>query len=210
MARTRARWAITAATVVTLLAGCSAGQQAQTAQQAGSSGGAAGAVGTMLLRDAVITYDGPIPAGEVYRVGQDAPLQVTIVNDTTGRVAEAPVDRLVAVRSPIATSGRITGDAVIPDGQVLTAGYDEPLSSVTPPGTTAVEIVLVGLTEPVRAGLSYPVEFTFERAGTVRLDLPVEYVDVLPPRAFEDELPEGDRTLETGPEVGPREAFGEN
>ncbi|WP_226369814.1 hypothetical protein [Pseudonocardia oceani] len=32
-------------------------------------------------------------------------------------------DRLVAVSSPIATSGRIVGDAAIPDGQVLVAGY---------------------------------------------------------------------------------------
>lgn len=181
----RLGWAAPAAVAVTLLAGCGAGQPAATAGQAASSGGAVGAIGTIQLRDAVITYSGPVPGDTVYDPGQDAPLQVTIVNDATGRVDDPPVDRLVAVRSPIAASGRIVGDARIPDGQVLTAGYDGPLSSVTPPGTMSVEIVLVGLTEPVRAGLTYPVDLTFERAGTVRLEVPVEYADVLPPRAFE-------------------------
>lgn len=49
-------------------------------------------------------------------------------------------DRLVAVSSPIATSGRIVGDAAIPDGQVLVAGCtvtaSEPPASTTPPAPT--------------------------------------------------------------------------
>lgn len=201
--RFRAGRAVAAVLVAAVLAGCGAGPLAQTAEQAASSGGAAGQVGTIQLRDAVITYDGPVPGDTVYQPGQDAPLQVTIVNDATARVDELEVDRLVAVSSPIATSGLIVGAATIAGGQVLTAGYDGPLAPVTLPDTTAVEIVLVGLSEPVRAGMNYPVDFTFARAGTVRLQLPVEYPHVLPPRVVDPELPAEDRTLETGPEVGP-------
>lgn len=198
--RAGSRHAAVAAMAATLLAGCGAGQVAQTAEQASSSG-AAGEVGTLQIRDAVITYAGPVPGDSVYLPGQDAPLQMTIVNNATTRVDDPPADHLVGVSSPIATSGRITGDARIVDGQMLTAGYDEPLSSVTPPGTTAVEIVLVGLTEPVRAGLSYPVDLRFDRAGTVRLELPVEYADVLPPRAFGGDLLV-EETATAGPGAG--------
>lgn len=166
------------------LSGCGAGQQAQTANQVPASGGAAGQVGSIQVRDAHIAWTGPVPGGTAYRTGTDAPLQVTIVNDSTTTVADpAAADRLVAVSSPVATSGRITGDASIADGGVLTAGYDRPVASVTVPGTRTVDIALVGLTEPVRAGLTYPVVFTFARAGELRLQVPVENPSVLPPRA---------------------------
>lgn len=183
------------------LAGCGAGQQAQTSNQVTATGGAEGRAGSILVRNAQFTFDGPIAGDTVYQPGDDAPLQVTIINDNTATVDDglAP-DRLVEVSSPIATSGQIVGDAQIPDGQVLTAGYDEPASSFTPPGSTAVDITLVGLTAPVRSGLSYPVVFTFERAGELRIEVPVENPDALPPRA-RDEDPDRSRTLETGPDV---------
>ncbi len=66
----------------------------------------------------------------------------------------------------------------------MTAGYDQPLSSIVVPGAKAVTITLTGLTSPVQAGLSYPVVFTFARAGELRLEIPVENPEeVLPPRA---------------------------
>jgi hypothetical protein len=170
--------------LATVLSGCGAGQQTQTANQVPASGGAAGSVGSIQVRDAHFQWNGPVPAGAVYRPGDDAPLQVTIVNNATSILPDGfTPDRLVAVSSPVATSGRIVGDARIPDGQVLTAGYDQPLAAVVLPGTREVEITLVGLTEPVRAGVSYPVVFTFERAGDLRVDVPVENPRVLPPRA---------------------------
>lgn len=184
--------AMAVAAAVTL-GGCGAGQVAQTANQVTTSGGALGSAGPMLVRDAQITWTDPVPEGSVYEPGEDAPLQVTIVN--TGRDG----DRLVAVSSPVATSGEITGDAAVPGEQVLVAGYDDPVSSIAVPGATAIDITLVGITDPVRAGLTYPVVFTFERAGDLRVELPVEYADVLPPRAREPE-PEQE-VLDTGPEI---------
>lgn len=183
------------------LSGCGAGQEAQTANQVTASGGAAGQVGSIQVRDAHIAWVGPVPGDTVYEPGDDAALQVTIVNDATTTVDDAlAADTLVAVSSPIAGSGRIVGDARIPNGQVLTAGYDQPIASITVPGARAVDIILVGLSEPVRAGLTYPVVFTFARAGELRLQVPVENPEVLPPRARDAE-PGEPRTLETGSDV---------
>lgn len=187
--------------LVVVLGGCGAGQQAQTAEQVTATGGVGGRLESILMRDVQFTYDGPVPGDTVYEVGDDAELQVTVVNDATTTVDDGlAADRLVEVSSPIATAGEIVGDARIPDGYVLTAGYDQPVSSVVVPGATAVDITLTGLTSPVRAGLSYPVVFTFERAGQLRLEVPVENPEVLPPRAVDEEPAEA-RTLETGPEV---------
>jgi hypothetical protein len=177
---------IAAAALVVTLSGCGAGQIAQTVEVT-ATGGVGGQIGSIVVRDVQITYDRPVPGDAVYQPGQSAPLQLTIINDATVTVDDdrAP-DRLIAVSSPIATAGRITGDASIPDGHVLTAGYNEPVSSIVLPQTTAVDITLEGLTEPIRAGLTYPVVLTFERAGELRLEVPVENPDILPPRARED------------------------
>jgi hypothetical protein len=43
--------------------------------------------------------------------------------------------------------------------------------------------VLTGLRDPVRAGLTYPVTFTFEQAGALAVPLPVDNPEALPPRA---------------------------
>lgn len=139
------------------IAGC--GGNVQTT----ATGGVGGRVGDIVVRDAAFTFGGPIAGDTVYQPGDDAALQVTIVNEGDH------ADRLVRVTSPIARSATITGDTRIPGHQVLTAGYQAPLAS----STDAVRIVLIGLRSPVRTGFSYPVVFAFERAGELRLELPV-------------------------------------
>ncbi len=184
--RVAIRTALVAVTVAIALvsSGCGAGQQAQTANQVTATGGVEGGSGSILIRDAQFAWDGPVPGDAVYEPGDDAQLQLTIINTATPTVENpSGVDRLVAVSSPIATSGRITGDAWLAGGQVVTAGNEDPVAAITVPGAKAVDITLVGLTAPVRAGLVHPVVFTFERAGDIRLELPVENPDRLPPRA---------------------------
>lgn len=177
--------AVAAVVLAGTLAGCGAGQVAQTAQAVTSAGGAEGEVGPMQVRHAKVVFDGPIPGDSVYLPGQDAPLQFTIIN------AGRETDRLAAVRSPVATSSRIVGDATIPSGLELVAGYDDPVAPVTLPGETEIEVALVGLTEPIRSGLTYPVEFVFEGAGVLPMVLPVEVPsDILPPRAGNEPEPE--------------------
>ena len=143
----------------------------------------------MQVRDAQITWTGPVPGDEVYTPGQDAPLQVTIVNTRTG---QGGGDTLVSVSSPVATSGRIIGDATIPDGQVLAADYDQPVASIVTEGTREVDIALVGLNTPIRAGLTYPVVLTFAEAGELRLELGVENPSIPPPRARDDTEPDAE------------------
>jgi hypothetical protein len=150
----------------------------------------------MQVRDLQFTWSDPVPGDDVYSPGEDAPLQVTIVNTRTGR---GDSDRLVAVSSPVAASGRILGDATIPDGQVLTAGYDGPVASVVVEGTRDVEIALVDLTTPIRAGMTYPVVLTFVEAGELRLQVGVENPSVLPPRV-RDGAERSPEVLSTGPD----------
>jgi hypothetical protein len=94
-----------------VLGGCGAGQQAQTVEVT-ATGGVGGQVESIIVRDAKVTYDGPVRGNEVYAPGDTAPLQVTIINDaTTTRDDAIAADRLIAVSSPIATAGRISGEA---------------------------------------------------------------------------------------------------
>jgi hypothetical protein len=53
----------------------------------------------------------------------------------------------------------------------------------TPGGAAAISNTLVEVTEPLRAGLTYPVTFTFARAGELHVELPIDNPAVLPPRA---------------------------
>ena len=176
------RWTTAALSAACLLAvgGCGAGQVAATAEHRTSAPGSLGAVGGVQVRDAQITWSGPVPGDVVHAVGADAPLQVTIVNDERGPGGS---DRLVSVSSPVASSVRIVGDATLPDGQVLVAGYDRPVESITLDGAREVRIVLEDLVTPVSAGLTYPVVFTFAEAGELRLEVGVENPAALPPRA---------------------------
>ena len=115
----------------------------------------------------------------MYRVGELAPLSVTIVNH--GDVA----DRFVRVSSPIASSGVVAEGLVIPAGQTLTAGQEGPLASLEVSyENDAGLIALAGLSEPIRSGLTYPVLFEFERAGDMLIEVPVDLPD-LPRRALE-------------------------
>lgn len=181
------------------LSGCGAGQQASTAEAVTASGGAAGQVGSIEVRNAQFAWTGSVTGGAVYQPGQDVTLQVSIVNDRTVTLPDAMApDTLLSVSSPIARSGRIVGDARIGDGQVLTSGYDRPVASIPTSDTREVTIMLLGLTEPLRAGMNYPVVFTFARAGELRLEVPVE--NPAAPRTGTPPEPEPIDTLETGPD----------
>lgn len=161
-------------TVVALLAlaGCGSYPAQITAP-----GGADTEIGQIAIRDARFTASPPRAGGQAYSTGQDAPLTLTIVN--TGDVT----DRLESVTSPIATGARIDGDTQILGGFALASGYDQVQPAQTLTATVRAEITLTGLRGPIRAGLTYPVRFTFARAGSAELQIPVDNPDALPPRA---------------------------
>jgi copper(I)-binding protein len=221
------------------LAGCGAGQIAQTAYQANASGGATVTLNGIAVRDAQIAYDGPVEAENVYSVGESAPVDMHIINESSSN------DRLISATSPVATSVQVSGQTDLPAGLVMvvggsgsgTAGQTQPgasepaaeppldttlappadgqsaPSTLTPgsepnepadtsptgalapvpgeapaagiqpppglqqvePSTRYAQIVLTGLREDIRSGLSYEIVLNFERAGQIPVSLPVAY-----------------------------------
>ncbi|MDN5914960.1 MAG: copper chaperone PCu(A)C [Pseudonocardia sp.] len=179
--------ALATAATLALAAGCGAGQISQTANSVTATNGAEGTTGTIAVRDAQLASRPPVAGDALHQLGADVPVKLTIVNQATGRVPGViRPDRLVSVSSPLFGSARITGDTRVTDGHALVAGYDEPVSSLTRSGAHRIGITLVGLRSPLRAGLTCPVTLTFERAGTLTLQLPVENPDFVLPRADDD------------------------
>ncbi|MBW0114071.1 copper chaperone PCu(A)C [Pseudonocardia abyssalis] len=174
------------------LTGCGAGQVAGTAQQQAAVAGNNTTVGPIAVRDAVIVFaEQPVEGGAVHARGSDAPLSMTIVNEGTES------DRLVSASSPWASSVEITGTSEVPAGrsivvegaapEVLTPTTGIPTSGTRPTPSAApssapasepaaaegTQIVLTGLLDDIRAGVSYDVVLVFERAGEVRFQAPV-------------------------------------
>jgi copper(I)-binding protein len=109
--------------------GCSAGQVAQTAEMEPAVNGNMAQVGNMLLRDVMVAFP---ENGEPYRVGEEAPLVLTIAN--TG----AEDDELVGVTSP-AGEVEIIGNPKIPARTALEVVLpaDNPSAPSSEPETTS-------------------------------------------------------------------------
>ncbi|MCW2717106.1 copper chaperone PCu(A)C [Pseudonocardia sp.] len=174
------------------LAGCGAGQITQTSTQVSAVGGAQATVGSIAIRDAQFEYTAAKGAS-IYTRGGDAPLQMTIVNSA------GTDDKLVSASSPVAQSVQVSGNPTIVGGRVLlvegqpvaaagpstgatsaatpTSGAAAPTSAAAPtaPGDEpkGAQIVLTGVNQEIRPGLTYPLTLTFQRAGTVTFNVPV-------------------------------------
>lgn len=108
-----------------------------------------------------VTGDAEVPGGQVLAV--------------EGEPAAAPT-----TAAPGATEADTPGAAEVGGAAPGEGEAPATTSAATPsatPGETRVageaNIVLTGLREDVRAGLTYPLVLTFERAGEIRLDVPV-------------------------------------
>lgn len=126
--------------------------------------GANGIINGVLLRDAFIVGG---RAGAPLQPGADAPLYVTMVNN------RAQPDTLVAV-----TAARMFTDARVHGGAVDIQPNDLVVGGPVP------QARLVGLTRQLRSGSFIDVDFTFRRAGRLRLQVPV-----LPPNQWRTEPP---------------------
>jgi len=163
------RSAIGVATLLTAalaLAGCSAGTVTQTGTVVSQAAGAQGQVGQVLLRDMSID-SGPT---ETVPSGAEVPLRGTIINEG------ATADRLVSVSSPYAVGVRQEGAAVIPGSNAVRIVGAEPVPvGPSDPANRSVagsmRLVLTGVTQQLRAGPTYAVTFTFERAGSVTVPM---------------------------------------
>lgn len=111
--RARSRLFVAALGIVgaVALAGCSAGQIAQTAEQESAVNGASADVGPIAIRDATLAP--PENKGQFYSYGDDAPLELSIVNTASAD------DKLVSVSSPIAKDISISGSKAVPGHTTL-------------------------------------------------------------------------------------------
>ncbi|MBD3142974.1 hypothetical protein [Microbispora bryophytorum] len=105
----------------------------------------------LLLRNAfIIGSQQPAPAGT------DMPMYMMLLNES-GRT-----DRLVSV-----DTGGVFRETRLPAG-----GLEIPGGKYVG-GTALPQVLLVGLTRPLRSGGTIPVTFRFQNAGTTRVDVPV-------------------------------------
>lgn len=186
-----------------VLAGCGAGQITQTSTQVSAVDGASGTIGQIAVRDASIVFDpsdtaaihrvgGDAPlqlsiinfgatADKLMSASSPVAASVTIGGNPTisnghaliveggsGTAAAGASPTVAPVDGSTPTSGKATNAASAAPSAAITA-----VPTPDAQGDTAAQIVLTGLKEDIRSGLSYPVVFTFERAGAVTVQVPV-------------------------------------
>jgi copper(I)-binding protein len=188
---------------VVALTGCGAGQITQTSDQVAAVAGANATVGTIAIRNAQIEFDTAAHGAAIYPAGASAPLQAVIVNTGAEPdrlvAASSPVASAVEISGETEVPG---GQALVVDGvpaqqtvtqtpaptstdtaavptpaaptpAAPTPAAPTPSATATPGEPRSARIVLTGLREDIEAGPNYPVVLTFERAGDVRVDVPV-------------------------------------
>ena len=157
------------------LVGCGQERPAETEPEfLHGAGGVNASVGEVLLRDVSIDE----PSDTLYAAGDTARLRVTLFNE-----AEQS-DALTDVASPAVSRARLLvdrdcdGTAEVVGRIPLPAQALQRTPSVTPPDGPEVNYrVDLVFDEPVRSGLTVPVTFTFEQAGSTTVQVPIEQTD---------------------------------
>ena len=150
-----------------VLSACSAGQVTQTATQERDKTGAQAQVGDVSIRQAQL--EAPRSGG--YESGDDADLQVAIVNGGTDSDTLVAVDgkgfdsaeiESTASRTTTSTGSTGTSDEIeIPAGSSVFVGSDD------------YTVTLTGLDEDLNTGQYLEVTLTFEKAGDVTIPITV-------------------------------------
>lgn len=151
------------------LTGCSAGQVSQSANQEPAVNGTVDSVGDIALRNVFLRAP---QTSDYVQPGTEAELIFAAANNS------ADVDdKLVSITSEIGTV-TLTGDAEIPANGLLLVGDPDGHDAL---GTIEREDDVeaqVTLTEPISNGLMYDVTFTFERAGSTTVAVPISAGEV--------------------------------
>jgi len=163
--------ALAAAAAISLSA-CSAGQISQTATQTAAVNGNYANQGDISLRNVHIVY----PNSEEYSLapGGTVALAFTAINENP-----AQAERLSKISTDKAASVTIAGEVggrIIEPQTALAAGTVD--ATVTDDGekieTDIILVTLNDIAEGVYPGLTVPITFTFERAGDITVDAPVD------------------------------------
>ena len=162
---TTARLAVGVIAAAVTLAGCSAGQVSQMAMQQPAVNGTGATVGTIDLRNVHLRAP---QTGDFIKPGTDVELLFVAVNGSP-----ADGDRLVSVTSDIGTVA-LTGQAKIAPGGTLVVGTPDlqPSELDATEGAASAEAA-VALSKPISNGLTYGFTFTFEKAGTKKVEVPI-------------------------------------
>jgi copper(I)-binding protein len=121
-----------------------------------------------------------LPAGTVMVVGSPSSAGGQTAPGSTEPSAESPIGSSGASSSPAPTNS--ASENTSPTGSASASG-EAPAAGLQPPpvlgdidpSTRFAQVELTGLREDIQAGLSYELILTFERAGQVRVMLPVGY-----------------------------------
>ncbi|AGT90539.1 copper chaperone PCu(A)C [Rhodococcus erythropolis] len=166
------------------LSACGSGQVSQTAVQQAAVNGNSANLGEIALRNVHIAY----PSSEEYSIepGGSAVLAFTVVNDS----AET-TDKLVSITTDYAArviAGEEVGGLTIKPQTSLQAGQLPAGEGAATEAETQIKnneenddapaaltlVVLQDIKAGVRPGLTVPITFKFEKAGSVTVDVPVD------------------------------------
>ncbi|MBM9838901.1 hypothetical protein JO861_20345 [Rhodococcus hoagii] len=160
-----------AAGATLMLSACGAGQISQTATQVAAINGNQATSGDIALRNVHVVY----PNSEEFSIepGGDAELAFTAVN-----LSESKSDRLKSIKTDYASSVKIDekdGTLEIKPQFALGAGNpDVSVPEEAPEHVSLIDVTLQDIREGVRPGLTFPVIFTFENAGDIVVQVPVD------------------------------------
>jgi copper(I)-binding protein len=123
-----------------------------------------------------------LPAGTVMVVGSPSSAGGQSAPGSTEPSAESPIGSPGASSSTAPTNSAQEPPDTSPTGSASASGeapaaglQPPPALGVLAPSTRFAQVELTGLREDIQAGLSYEIVLTFERAGPVRMMLPVGY-----------------------------------
>ena len=148
------------------LSACSSGRVTQTATQDRDKTGAWATVDGITLRAVRVEY----PRGGAYEAGDDAELQMAIVNDGTESDTLTSVEGDGFASAEI-TGARAEGETTAPDSIEIPAG------EAVFVGEDHIKVTLTSLDEALTTGQSLELVLTFEKAGDVTIDAPVANPD---------------------------------
>jgi hypothetical protein len=145
-----------------ILTGCGTGQISQSAGQESAVNGNSANVKNIALRN---IYLQATQTSDFLKPGRIIPLLFVAANSST-----ESADKLVSITSDVGTVA-LSGDGTIaPTGALVATAGGAPGET---PGTVTPPTAAVTLTQPITNGLSYKFTFSFEKAGSTTVSVPI-------------------------------------
>ncbi|GAA2538346.1 hypothetical protein [Mycolicibacterium diernhoferi] len=163
------RLAVAALAAGLALTGCSAGQVSQSANQEPAVNGTVDSVGDIALRNIFVRAP---QTSDYVQPGTDVELLFAAANNSAD-----VADKLVSVTSDIGTV-TLSGDTAIPANGLLLVGNPDNHDLLGTIEREEEAEAQVTLAEPITNGLMYDFTFTFERAGSTTVAVPISAGEV--------------------------------